>query len=476
MDSDEARDYFFSESKYHENVFNTLEDEWDTILEGKYSNVEELLDEVYRRGKDKGYSDMREHIRYTEADKLALQFVMDYNLGLMQRVDIDVRNQIKDKIISGFLAGDNPNVIAPKILSVTDEKLTGSNFTPKQRATMIAKTEISRVQNTGMLQSYVNEGYTEVKILTAEDDHVCDLCLRYAFEFNKDDELIYSNHGEEKIHNIIELVKGGLFPPFHPLCRCTYLSVWKSKGEPPENPPIIHLIDIESYGLPLGGVFSSALKYNEHRVSEEKLDSIDKDKFIDEIKHFANEDAENIANCVSLFRNELPNVYFEFMGVFVNNNFLGFGDWRTDNVNIPIWIKETGKNKKLPLVIHNHPFKTSNFPSFDDFINFTTLGVKYGIVTNDYGTIIIKNKEIEKNKKALEIKDENGKCILEIKVNKIKSNMVDDFQEINKIKFDENNSEHNKLISDFVDIHKEKYSKEYQDVLNDFDMEIIFIK
>ena len=77
---------------------------------------------------------------------------------------------------------------------------------------------------------------------------------------------------------------------------------------------------------------------------------------------------------------------------------------------------------------------------------------------------------------ALEIKDENGKCILEIKVNKIKSNMVDDFQEINKIKFDENNSEHNKLISDFVDIHKEKYSKEYQDVLNDFDMEIIFIK
>ena len=420
---------------------------------------------------------MRSRIRYTEQDKLALSFVTDYNFGLIQRIDNDVRNEIKNKIISGFIAGEHPYEIAPKILNITSEKLEGSIFTPKQRATMIARTEVSRVQNTGILQSYVNEGYTEVKILTAEDSNVCTTCLKYAFEFNENDKIIFDNRGNERVHNIIKLIKGGLFPPFHPLCRCTYLSVWKSKGKPPENPFIVHLFDKNSYSLPLRGLFSSALKGNEHRISEEKLDGIDKDDFINEIKDFVDDgDEELIANLVSLFRNELPNVYFEFMGVFVNNNFLGFGDWKVDDVDIPWWIKEIGKNGELPLVIHNHPFNTSNFPSFDDFLNFTTLGVKYGVITNDYGTIIIKNKETEKNKKALEIKDDEDKVILESRINNIRDNMIEDFENEEGIIFDDENSEHNKSISKFVDKHRKKYQKQYEEVLNDFDMGIIFIK
>ena len=242
LDSNDAKDYFRGESEYQQEVFRALEDEWDSILEGKYSSVDALLSEVYRRGKSKGYSDMRSHIRYTETDKLALDFVTNYNFRLIQNIDSDVRSQIKGKIISGFLAGENPNVIAPKISAIAGERLDGSNFTPKQRATMIARTEISRVQNTGILQSYVNEGITEVKILTAEDDNVCDLCLKYAFEFNEDDDLTFENRGEERVHNISKLIKGGRFPPFHPLCRCTYLSVWRSKENPPENPEIMDLI------------------------------------------------------------------------------------------------------------------------------------------------------------------------------------------------------------------------------------------
>ena len=241
LDSDEAEKYFKEESQYHHKVFQSLEDEWDSILEGKYPSVETLLDEVYRRGKAKGYTDMREHVRYTEADKLALEFVKNYNFDLIRRIDDDVRTEIKNKIISGFLAGDNPNLIAPKIQAIAGEQLEGSTFTPRQRATMIAKTEVSRVQNTGMLQSYVNEGYTEVKILTAEDNNVCATCLEYAYEFNKDDDLIYGNRGKEKIHNIIELLKGGSFPPFHPLCRCTYLSVWESKEEPSIDAEVVDL-------------------------------------------------------------------------------------------------------------------------------------------------------------------------------------------------------------------------------------------
>ena len=242
LESDDARDYFFGEAKYQRDVFRVLEDEWDEILSAKYPSVDALLEEVYRRGKAKGYADMREHIRYTDADKLAIRIARNYNYHLIRNIDNNTRNQIKNKITEAVIAGEHPNTVAPKILTVAEEKLQGSNFTPKQRATMIARTEISRVQNTGILQSYVNEGYTEVKILTAGDSRVCNLCLRYAFEFEEDAEITYDNRGEERTHNILKLIKGGEFPPFHPLCRCTYLSVWKTKGEPPNDPVIINLL------------------------------------------------------------------------------------------------------------------------------------------------------------------------------------------------------------------------------------------
>ena len=151
-------------------------------------------------------------------------------------------------------------------------RLTGSTFTPTQRAVMIARTEISRTQNTGILQSYVNEGYTEVKILTAEDSNVCYTCLSYAYEFNEGDGVIFENHGKEKIHNIIELIKGEMFPPFNPNCRCTYLSIWKSKGEPPEVPYIINLTTASYDGL--NGLFNSLILKGDHELSDERIPPI----------------------------------------------------------------------------------------------------------------------------------------------------------------------------------------------------------
>ena len=133
LDSEEAEKYFKEESQYHHKVFQSLEDEWDSILESKYDSIEALLSEVYQRGKAKGYTDMREHVRYTEADKQALRIATEYNYHLINKIDNDVRNEIKNKIISGFLAGDNPNLIAPKIQAIAGEQLEGSTFTPRQQ-------------------------------------------------------------------------------------------------------------------------------------------------------------------------------------------------------------------------------------------------------------------------------------------------------------------------------------------------------
>ena len=54
--------------------------------------------------------------------------------------------------------------------------------------------------------------------------------------------------------------------------------------------------------------------------------------------------------------------------------------------------------------------------------------------------------------------------------------MIDDFEKENNMEFDDADSKHRELISEFVDEHKEKYQNYYQYVLSDFDMGIIFIK
>lgn len=255
-------------SKIQQEVFRALEDEWDDILEDYYANIDELIETIYNKGKQKGYSDIRQRIRFTETDRLALAFAREYNFDLITNLDDDVRNQIKNVITKGVIAGEHPSKIAPQILNVAEEQLEGSIFTPKQRATLIARTETSRIQNTGILQTYVNEGYTEVKILTAEDNNVCYTCLKYAFEFNENAEVTLENRGEERIHNIHELIKDGEFPPFHPLYRCTYLSVWESKGEPP--------VDAEVVDLTRG--VQSTLDSFEHK--QDKFKDYDKSKKI----------------------------------------------------------------------------------------------------------------------------------------------------------------------------------------------------
>ena len=370
LDSDNAREYFFGENEYQRGVFESLEGEWNEILSAKYPSIDALLSEVYRRGKSKGYSDMRSRIRFTDSDKQALKISRDYNYHLIRKIDNDVRNQIKNKITEAVIAGEHPNTLAPKILSIAEERLENSNFTPRQRATMIARTEVSRVQNTGILQSYINEGYTEIKILTAEDDHVCDLCLRYAFEYNSDDEITFANRGEEKVHNIIKLIKNGLFPPFHPLCRCTYLSVWKSKGSPPEKPYIINLTpllktdDIETY----------------FKSDNTPVDELNTEKVNEELSVFRE------------FTNDSPIEKAEFWdinGVSMSRVFYG----NENEIIIPPDEVLNALNNGAKILIHNHPNKYNNVHSISDIKFQLAYNIKYCIVESYSQRFIIQYDE-----------------------------------------------------------------------------------
>jgi len=241
LNSDEAKEKAFEDVELQKEIFDSLEDSWDDILDNHYENVDDLLDEIYDEGKRQGYDNIQETLRYTDADIQAIRLAKDYNYDLIKNLTADVQSTVKNKILQAIIMGENPYNLARTLQKAGVTPLDGSPFTARQRATMIAKTETSRMQNTGMVQSYLNEGYTQVKILTAEDNHVCSTCLYYAYHYNTDKGLTYEGRGEERVHNIVDLIKGGQFPPFHPLCRCTYLTVWETKTDAPENPPIINL-------------------------------------------------------------------------------------------------------------------------------------------------------------------------------------------------------------------------------------------
>lgn len=243
LSSEDAQNFFFKQTKYQQKLFEDLEEHLDEILDKDYISIDALLDDVYKKGKEIGYDDIDEKIRFTEADRLALQIAKDYNYMLINNLSDDLRHQLRYEMFKGLIAGEHPYEMANRLVNIGVQPLKGSTLSPRQRAIMITRTECSRMQNTGILQSYVNEGYKDVKLLTAGDSNVCTICLKYAFEFNDDSEITYENRGEEKIHPIEDII--GLIP-FHPLCRCTVLSVWKTKGEPPKKPFVTNLTEPEN--------------------------------------------------------------------------------------------------------------------------------------------------------------------------------------------------------------------------------------
>ena len=243
LDSEEAKNFFFNEVKYQQDLFDDLEEYLDEILDKEFISIDALLDNVYKKGKEIGYEDIDERIKFTESDRLALQIAKDYNYMLVNNLSNDLRHKVRYEMFKGLIAGEHPYEMANRLVKIGVEPLPKSTLTPKQRAIMITRTECSRMQNTGILQSYVNEGYKEIKLLTAGDKDVCTICLKYAYKFNEDSEITYANRGEERVHPIEDIM--GLIP-FHPLCRCTVLSVWETKGEPPNKPFVTNLTEPEN--------------------------------------------------------------------------------------------------------------------------------------------------------------------------------------------------------------------------------------
>ena len=461
LDSDDARDYFFGEAEYQQEVFRSLEEEWDNILNDSYDNVEELLEEVYHRGKQKGYSDIKERIRYTETDKLALTFARYYNFGLITKLDNDVRNQIKNVITEGVIAGEHPSTIAPKILNVAEKQLRDSIFTPKHRATMIARTEVSRIQNTGILQSYINESFTAVKILTAEDNNVCYTCLRYAFEFNEDAEVTFATRGEERVHNIFELLKGGSYPPFHPLCRCTYLCVWGAKGGIPDDFAFVNITPNDSSF------------FNRYKAPENAKPIVFTEEILrTELKGIVDSgDIDSVLKVFEKFNGTVSTCDCEWILGATNKGYIpekAHPNWDKRFVNLHSTLNNLESSEKLLTVVHNHIWGLNLLPSDKDLKLYVNNKVKYGVITNERGMFIIRN-----NNKTKFSEDEMDRFIGDLA--NVEDMLVGKWEEKEGMVYDKKDDDHKFMLNEYVNDNFETWFNEYNNYLSKYNIEVKFI-
>lgn len=157
---------------------------------------------------------------------MATPFHMD-RVGLIySRVYSDLKNitntmdnQISKVLAQGIADGDNPRLLARKMVAAIDGTGMGElgitdtlgRFIPAaRRAEMLARTEVVRAHHLAAVQEYKNWGLLNIQVqvewITAEDSRVCPQCAEM--------------HG--KVYTL-EQIEGMI--PKHPQCRCIALPI-----------------------------------------------------------------------------------------------------------------------------------------------------------------------------------------------------------------------------------------------------------
>lgn len=108
---------------------------------------------------------------------------------------------IEKEIMNNVASGQSKDIAIKAIINKT-----GVAFSDADR---LVRTETMRVINYGQINSYKQNGYTQLQILIGHDERTCEDCLK------KDKETIDINSSD--------------IPPFHPRCRCTAIPVLKTK-------------------------------------------------------------------------------------------------------------------------------------------------------------------------------------------------------------------------------------------------------
>ena len=399
----EAQEAFYQESVQRKEYFNSIEDELDEIINDHTLNADRIIEKIYRKGLNKGYKDIKKYPVFNDACKYGLKATQDYNFELITKLSDDLRETIKHDIFKGIAEEKSVHEVARSITDAGLKPLKDKTLTAYQRASLIARTEISRSMSTGRLQAYANYGVEKVRILTAGDSNVCPICLKAA----------------EKVYTLKEAQ--GLIP-FHPACRCSIIAVIEHVVN--EDGSINHdvldkllkkpidgnVIDLTPKNKVLIDIFN---RFSDHEYStklkgfnddewtrknirknlKNHIDSNEVNKVSDAIYDFIQSTRTNANEGLTTYNAKLRPI-----SKFIPGNSERFSDVPLSDIN-------KVKYSYFGLIGHSHPKSRIPLPDWDDIqTGVVNLNVKYNFIyAPGFGVVVIKkdNPTEKKDEKIL---------------------------------------------------------------------------
>ncbi len=153
---------------------------------------------------------------FSQVDRTALDFLLNYQLQLLGNVSSHLAEEIKNRISIGLIQGDSIAKISQNIGGIITDPETfrraGKTVfkTAQLRTETIVRTETLRAYNQGRHKFYDKVGVKWVIWLAVGDKRMCPVCR----------ELDGNRYRLDKVPSI----------PKHPLCRCIYFADTESMG------------------------------------------------------------------------------------------------------------------------------------------------------------------------------------------------------------------------------------------------------
>ena len=177
LGSKEAQRFF---EKRNQNIHtfwkhSQMRNEWDRLTRENAENSRDYINRIYHAGVRLGCAEIHRYVGYTRADRETLYYLKKYNYGLIQDVNREAIQNIRQTLTRAEAEGLHPFETAELLVQEGLQPIKGISL--KYRARTIARTESRRARTMGTAQAYVNYGIQEAEIVTAGDDDVCEECL-----------------------------------------------------------------------------------------------------------------------------------------------------------------------------------------------------------------------------------------------------------------------------------------------------------
>lgn len=173
LKTERAREAFLEQNTRLATFFRTsgINDVWSEIIEARARTGVDTTEYIYAFARK---VNMEDHlVPYTATETAALNRLCDYNYELIRNVTVDEVTAIRRQLVQDFANGTYP-------LRTTLQELQLkpiNNWSPEQRARIIARTETARALNVSTLETFRNDGVEFVELVGC--DPTCDECAAY---------------------------------------------------------------------------------------------------------------------------------------------------------------------------------------------------------------------------------------------------------------------------------------------------------